>query len=419
MFCQSSPEFWRVSNCWHFCWHCSFAISQLIDALAPRAEGCGRGPVALRSFVAIPVLCTFLLGGAGCRHIEPTHYPIGLYGVRSTNDFRELRAIGFNTIQGNAAKDYLDAARVAGLKVLAAPRTSAGANFDPVAARNAVSAFDRHPALWAWYLVDEPDLNHVRPEQVIEAHRVVKRAGARKPTALALYHGAESLHYANLADVTMIDRYPVPWQPLAAFGQHVRQARLAVGKEKPLVAVIQAFDWSYYPELLPGGKDLRPPTYEELRCMTYGALAERATGLFFYAFDDGKWNIREHPATWDALRRVVGEVHDRRPLFQAEHLWWPWRHALMLRRGTAFNDALDSSLTLALLRVRTGNEQTPPGHYLLAVNTTGERQSFKIFLPQPNLASVHALAENRSLNVTENWIEDDFAPYAVHVYGPM
>jgi hypothetical protein len=254
---------------------------------------------------------------------------------------------------------------------------------------------------------------------VLDAQRAVKQAGARKPTALVLYHGAEALHYANLADLTMIDRYSIPWEPLAAFGQHVRMTRLALGKGKPLVAVLQAFDWKYYPELLPGYDNLRPPTYDELRCLAYCALVEGATGMFFYAFDDGTWKIRDHPETWSAVCRVIAEINERRPLFEAGHLWWPWRQALLYQTPGGLNAALDSSVVLALLTVERGNRSVASGYYLLAVNTTDQSLDVKIYLPAPRDGEVRVSSEDRSLPVKENWTQDQFQPYDVHVYGPF
>ena len=87
---------------------------------------------------------------------EPTasrsFYPIGIYGVSSTNDLATLTEAGFNVVAGPAERAYLEAARGAGLQVLASPATSAGPRFDPTAARRAVRDFDQHPALWAWYV---------------------------------------------------------------------------------------------------------------------------------------------------------------------------------------------------------------------------------------------------------------------------
>ena len=261
-----------------------------------------------------------LLAIAGCRHARPPVYPLGIYGVPSTNDLTVLREAGFNLVAGSADQSFLDAAEANGLQVLAAPHTSAGPQFSTQAARAAVKRFDEHPALWAWYLIDEPDLNRVPPGEVWRAHRFLKSLPARRPTALVLFKGSEALDFANIADITMIDRYPVPWLPLANFGQNVRQTRLALGRGKPMMAVIQAFDWSYFPELMGPETGLRPPSYEEMRCMAYGALAQQASGLFFYAFDDGRWKLREHPEVWQAVQRIVREIRQQ-PALVSGRAW--------------------------------------------------------------------------------------------------
>jgi hypothetical protein len=363
------------------------------------------------------VLALLLILTTACQHPAPPFYPIGIYSVPKAN-LPAVREAGFNLVTGPAEQSYLDSAGQLGLKVLASPGTSAGKSFDAARARQVLAQLDRHPALWAWYLVDEPDLNGVSPDEVKHVQRFVKTQGARKPTALVLYQGGEALNYANIADLTMLDRYPIPWLPLANFPQHVRLARLALGQDKPLITVIQAFDWTYYPKLLTGGKDLRPPTSEELRCMTYCALARGATGLFFYCFDDGAWKLSEHPDVWGAVRAVVNEVNHRLPLFEAEQLWWPYVHEFP-DPGTGFNAALESSICPALLRVKHGNQTIPAGEYLLAVNNTNRKLAYRITLPPVATNQVPVVGEDRAVDLIKGWLEDKFGPLDVHIYGPL
>jgi hypothetical protein len=357
-------------------------------------------------------------GVTGCRHSRADFYPVGLYSVGQAEDLAAVRQVGFNAVTGPASAGFLDAAHKEGLKVLASPDTAAGTNFSPEAARNTVKRFDSHPALWSWYVVDEPDFQRISPEEVVGANRFIKRAGAKKPTSLVLWQGASALHYANITDITMIDRYPIPWLPLANFSQHVRETRLALGKDKPMIAVIQAFDWNAYPELVPGERNLRPPTHDELRCMTYCALAQRANGVFYYAFDSGAWRIREHPETWQALQEVVSEVNRYLPLFQAEHVWCPWvqDYRDWSRR---FNAALEGSISPALLRVKKGNDDVPAGGYILTVNTTESSHHYRLRIMPLTSGVVRVLGEDRLVQLDNGWLEDDFAPYAVHVYGPL
>jgi hypothetical protein len=360
----------------------------------------------------------WLLLSAGCEHSRSGFYPIGIYAVNSTNDFPTVRSAGFNAVTTALEERHLSAAHAYGLKVLAAPRTSAGKQFNAGRARSAIRAFDRHPALWAWYLVDEPDLHGIPPGAVREAQRFIKNLGATKPTALVIFQGSAALEYANIADITMIDRYPIPWLPLANFPQHVRMARLALGPNKPLIAVIQAFDWSKYPDLLPGRPNLRFPTYAELRCMTYCALVRQANGLFYYCYDDGRWQLHEQAELWRSLTDVVAEVNAKLPLFKAVHVWWPYDHDFG-DRTHAFNAALESSVTPAMLRVEKGNPTIAAGDYILAVNTTDGTHQYRFRLPEQVAEAVEVLDEGRTRPIKKGWVEDEFGPFAVHVYGPL
>ena len=370
-----------------------------------------------RRFTGI-ALGVLLLITAGCRHTPAPFYPIGIYGVRGTNAQAMVREAGFNVVAGSATREYLDSAHRLGLHVLAAPGTTAGTNFSPATAQATVRQFDQHPALWAWYLIDEPDLHAVSPADVQQAHTFIKSLGAQKPTALVLYQGGESGNYGRIADITMIDRYPIPWLPLANFPQHVRLARLGSGPDRPLIAVIQAFDWTSFPKLRPGSEHLRAPTAQELRCMTYCALARRANGLFYYCYDDGSWQAEAHPETWQAVKGIVAEVNQLAPLFQAKHVWWPFVQDYG-SPGVGFNEALETAIIPALLRVNEGNGFVPAGTYLLAVNNTDRDLAYRVTLPPLLGESVEVLGEGRTAQMKGPWLEDKFGGYAVHIYGPL
>ena len=96
----------------------------------------------------LPAL-SLLLAGSGCKHAAPPFYPIGVYGVRSTNDLALLKQTGFNVVAGPARADFLQAAQAQGLQVLASPGTSAGPAFNAATARTTVGKFDGNPALWS------------------------------------------------------------------------------------------------------------------------------------------------------------------------------------------------------------------------------------------------------------------------------
>ncbi len=269
--------------------------------------------------------------------------------------------------------------------------------------------------------IDEPDLAGVPPAEVRLRQRWLRESGARKPSALTLYQGYEALDYGKITNLLIVDRYPIPWLALANFGQHIKMGRLAIGPGKPLFAVIQAFDWTAYPGMLRTLSNLRPPVYQELRCMAYEAVARGANGIFFYEFD-GQWKMREHPAVWESLKQVVREIRTREPLFQGQRLWWAKEHEFA-DPATAFNAALESSITATLLRVVAGNDCVPAGDYILAINNTPREVQYSFALPPRRTTSatekLPVLGENRTLLPERNRVGDIFAEYAIHVYGPI
>lgn len=371
----------------------------------------GHGKVG-RALAVSLLLCL----GIACRTPAPREFPIGLYSVPK-EDLAKVKQAGFNTVAGPAQGPYLDAARAAGVKVFASPGSTAE-KFDRAAAKSVVGKFDSHPSLWAWELVDEPDLSGTSPQKVVATRNALKSFGAKKPTAFTLFHGESTLDYGGIPDILMIDRYPVPWAPLCVFNQHVKWARLGRGPAKPLVAILQAFDWQYYPQLRPPADRYRPPTFEELRCMAYCAMAQQVEGLFFYAFKEPAWKIEEHPEVWASLTNTVREVNERLPLFQAKHLWWPH---LVTHPELAdyFNETHEWSIELALLQVTAENDFVLPGRYLLAVNTTPRQLRAELTLPLAQTQPVFVFGENRTVPVADHKIGETFDPFAVHIYGPL
>ena len=117
------------------------------------------------------------LGSAGCRLPRSSAYPIGLYSVGSETNLAEIADVGFSLVAGPAHRGFLDAAKANGIGVMASPGSSAGEHFNAAKVRSTVTKLDWHPALWSWYLIDEPDMQRVSAEAGWrQAHRFVKRA---------------------------------------------------------------------------------------------------------------------------------------------------------------------------------------------------------------------------------------------------
>jgi hypothetical protein len=355
----------------------------------------------------------------GASSSRPARFPVGIYGVPGVADLQAVHAAGFSLVMGGLDPEYMDAAARLGVGVIATPGSSAGPGFDAAKVRETVRRWDRHPALAGWYLVDEPDLNEVPPAQVILANDTVKAAGAGKPTALVVYRGWNLARFHS-ADILMVDFYPIGWIPVPAFFKHMRHGATAarVGG-KQFHAVIQAMDWQVYEDQFRFPPDFspRPPTEDELRSMTWGARALGADAVLFYPYRDGRWEMPRHPATWQALTRVVQEVRRWEPIFAAtpspERL--P-RHERMSDRG---NEALEPPILWSVNTVEAGNGFVTPGDYWILVNTTDRIQQLLITddrwldLRIPDVRTGEETAVD-----ADGWMPA-LSPFEVRILGPL
>jgi len=295
--------------------------------------------------------------------------------VRDAADLNRAKEAGFNAVVGPATREFLDAAQALDLRVMAMPGTMSGTDFQASIASEIVRSFDTHPALWSWYLVDEPGLHRTPPWKVAMDLRRLKSSQARQPVSLTLYNGRFARDYGHLPDLLMVDQYPIPWMPLSHFSQHLGWARAGADKETPVFAVLQAFDWKYFQHRVPGVTHFRSPTQAELQCMAFMAVAQGMQGLFFYSLKAGEWDLLKHPDVWDAVRQVVQTLHTHGYLFASTRQWWvPVQETLPyeLRRNASLEPAISTTFL-----------EDPDGlTHLLLINTTPHDLTMDLALPE-------------------------------------
>jgi len=168
---------------------------------------------------------------------------------------------------------------------------------DTAAITGLVTATSSHPALYGWYLFDEPDYNNVSPTQLKAAYDVVRAADANHPIAVAFGDGYCSYTdrqaqaapggatYMTIPEIVLFEQYPVHGQPefqktpdgkhaLADIPQMVDDCMQYLAthhapKFQGLIAVLQAFAWS---------ATEREPTYREARYMLFRSLIKNPFG---------------------------------------------------------------------------------------------------------------------------------------------
>lgn len=106
----------------------------------------------------------------------------------------------------------------------------------------------------------------------------------------------------NAADVAAPYLYPVPYQPVGTVGDATARAREATGGHKPLLPILQLFQWK---------NATRHATAEELRCMVYLSLIEGATGIGYYDYGSVKDPAKADPVVlraWESVPALNKEI---------------------------------------------------------------------------------------------------------------
>lgn len=254
----------------------------------------------------------------------------------------DARALGIDFVIAPGQREYLDAAEANGLKVIVPANAEA-----------------REPSVIGSMLADEPDLHGISPDQIRKEYKAAKL----RPVFLNLSSGFSAEAYINDCDVLMFDWYPVNWTPLETFYSHLRAARLAAGK-KPFFAVIQTFDWSKYPEMMPPA-NYRKPTAAEVKAMTLWASMNDAKGIAYYPFNDGHASLAESPEIAAAIKQSIELVRNYDWLFEAPRTWIEYPFQFQ-RTEDKTNAIAETSIAIRAARTKEASDVV----FVVAANTT-------------------------------------------------
>lgn len=228
----------------------------------------------------------------------PNFFPVGIYNA-GPEDLPEIRAAGFNTVQSyDAAPGHIQrmaaACRRLGLTFL-----PTFCSYQPGISRE----LGGRPETLGFYIADEPEGRGLPPTELQSLKASLQRDHPGALTAMALVRPQMAGMYQRATDIFLLDPYPVPNLPLTWLSEALEEAAQYVPRER-LWAVIQAFGGDKWrKEGWP-----RRPTYLEMRCLSYLALAHGAHGLFYFSYPE----VKNDPAAWQGLKQIVQELRQLR-----------------------------------------------------------------------------------------------------------
>lgn len=325
-------------------------------------------------------------------------FPIGLYWLHA-EDLEELKRLHFNCgdyfykLRGAEIAALMDQAAQSGVRILLelTPFIRGRAEPDYQAIAATVERYRRHPALLAWYLVDEPADARVDPALLERIYQQLRQSDPYHPVYLVNNRPHSYGTYLGASDILAIDVYPVPDHPLTRVRDYMQQAHWAAQGRKPIWLVAQAFGnvehWA------------RPPTPAELRNMVFQGLVQGAGGLLFYRYcQEGEQQLQP-PALWREMRALAAELGALGPVLAAP-------------APLAQAESADGPQGVeAMLREYQGQ------YYLFVVNCRAAAQRARFRLRGlPALARVEALYQSQAPALQDGLLVIDLAALGVGIY---
>lgn len=222
-------------------------------------------------------------------------FPIGLYLYHWDDNVRkEVLSQGFNTVIYGVTPKNLPELRANNLYTI------------PYGTPEWLAV--RHdPAILAWYLADEPEGWGKTPEMMVAEHEKIQSIDGTRPIGLCHFLWDALTKYKDASDYVLSDVYPIMPNHdgrIISISDHIEQLHAIHGPSFPVWPVIQIFGGP----TCDNGK-WGMPTADEVRMMTYLALAHRAKGMMFFSYQP---TFKE---TWAAAKQMVTELKALTPFF--------------------------------------------------------------------------------------------------------
>ncbi len=293
----------------------------------------------------------------------------------------------FDRYIGRATKQ-LDWAREHGLGVMMQMSLDPYESGDLSWSRKHVQALRDHPAMMFWYTVDEP-AGFYAADLMRQVNNLVKSEDPHHPTISCLCSGYGD--FADASDVLMVDPYPVPAKNIKQVTNDTNAIRGACNDGKPVIGVVQAFDWSSHDKGR-SPESGRAPTRDELRAMSYLFIVNGAKGLIYFCF----YRNVDLPEVWEAQKEVAREIGSIEPIILAPYSGYKVKV-----------EPADGKLEYCV-------KDHDGKRYLFVVNT--DQEPVDAVFTLPNAGKVTSVFGKRNVPVSGGQFRDRFRGFDVRLY---
>ncbi len=261
-------------------------------------------------------------------------FPLGIYEVKP-EFMPEVKKAGFEVVHlyqwegsqnDDAAKNYLDAAQAAGLRVFIgfdrghhSPNGIVQGNLELLAKR--VGKLASHPALFCWYLFDEPEVPayYVPPKRLTAFAELLRKLDPYHPVVMTTW-GNNMNAYRKTWDTHWTQSYSKPDTIVSTIATH----RRLLLNDSPITLLIHCYDPQQsrlMKENKPVNWDEFKPDYDWMRAAAMVGLTKEVNGLWWWWYakaTPGWMTAAKNPRTWNDLCNVIKEVRSLRPVLNAD-----------------------------------------------------------------------------------------------------
>jgi len=276
-----------------------------------------------------------------------------------------------------------------------------------------VNIVKTHPAVWGWYIADEPDLCPERRLSVETCrHRLAINPGWYRLTksldpgryAWLVLANKISPGWNDCADIIALDTYPVYYGYTGFEAKELRHQPdlmksgldwAETHNKKPFIAVVQAFG---------GYGNWTEPNFPQMKYQVFSALVQGVKVILW--FHDG-WasdNIKKMAAQ---VQRIIRDISPQMDMGTKNDPTVILNQNLVAQNRFIFRYGLVGKIG-AILAVNVANRDSPNGETLSNIQIT--------LPPGVRPSQVEVLGEDRTLPVTNGEFSDNFKPFEVHIY---
>jgi len=249
----------------------------------------------------------------------------GMYGLSAWGNIDEaldiVKKAGIELVVLGAHKPHLDKAAERGLKAVVSFALTDEKVRDEEKwqgflkdLREKITEFKGHPAVFAWYIVDEPDGRRIPIEKMEAMRSAVKSVDKKTPMLTILNSPGRWGKYLPYFDIICVDPY-LRKKLLGGFEttdvvrvwlRKVKEELKAQNMVKPVWAVLGAFE--VVQKDPPKASPYKKPTPEEFKEMVKMALDEGVEGIMVYTFAGRgapkylDWKlVKDDPLLWQSV----------------------------------------------------------------------------------------------------------------------